>query len=191
MKNVLLASFLFVLLFSACRNVQLYNETTYPSEEDFATTDTLAFYLEDLLWIPFGWSAGLGFFNPEPNTFNYNFRQEAPGGYAFEILSAMRIATDNDIILDQTIHAELNNIVLSELPGVFVLDSTSNRYWTLKDQKQDKLFISTADHPITLEIPVFDTLQGRMEGFFEGQLVNREDPSEVVTVTEGRFSISF
>ena len=191
MKNVLLASSLLVLLFSACRNVQLYNETTYPSEDDFITTDTLAFYLEDLLWLPFGWSSGPGFFDPEPNTFNYTFQQEEAGGYSFEISSAMRISTDSEIILNQTIYAQLNNIDPSELPGVFVLDSTSNRYWTLKDQKQDKHYISTTDHSITLEIPVFDTLQGRMEGFFEGQLVNRDAPSEVVNIREGRFSLSF
>lgn len=182
---------LLILSFAACRENPVYDETTYPSEEDFLTNDTLAFYLEDLLWLPYGRSGSLGFFNTEPNVFNYHFRQEESGRYSFETFCNMRISMNGDLILDHNIYAELTDIDPAELPGTFVLDSIPGRYWTLRDQKQDKLYISTPAHPIVFDIPVFDTLQGRMEGFFEGRLVNQENPSDVVNITEGRFSISF
>ena len=182
---------LFILLSSSCRNNPLYDETTYPSEEDFLANDTLAFYLEDLLWIPFGNSPNLSPFSTSPNTFGYSFRKTETGHYDFEASSAMRITVNSDLILAQSIRVRVRDIDPSELPGTLILNRLPDRYWSLRDQKQDKFFISTSDHPMVLNIPVFDTLQGRMEGFFEGRLVNQKDSLDVVRITEGRFSISF
>lgn len=183
--------FLIVLSFYACRENPVYDETTYPSEEDFLSTDTLAFYLEDLLWLPFGRSGSAGFFNSRPNNFNYTFQQDEFGRYSFETFCSMSITMNGDLILDHNLDMRIQDVDPSALPGTFILDSLPIRSWSLRDEQRDKLYISTTDHVITLEIPVFDTIQGRMEGYFEGQAVNREDPSDVVNIREGRFSISF
>lgn len=52
-------------------------------------------------------------------------------------------------------------------------------------------YITTVDHFIQLEITSLDKSNKEMEGTFEGEVVNKDDPSDTVTIEKGAFFIRY
>jgi hypothetical protein len=187
MKKTVLA-FAAIMLYAACVPDTLEDLTTYPSEEDFQRFDTLAFFLNDLLWIPFGYTRGFKGWTKNKLQTHHSI---ASDGRRIRLSAAMSYRTQGQRTFDQYFSLRMDG--LSAEPARIALDSASYRSIVLEDYRNDRIYETSPDEPVIVEIVVFDTLNRRIEGFFEGQLfeTQAEVPGPPVEIRQGRFSMSF
>ena len=188
MKKIILA-FAAIVLYAACVSDTLEDLTTYPSEEDFQRFDTLAFFLNDLLWIPFGYSRA--FKGWSRNGLETHHSSSADGLRRVHLSATMAYRKEGQQTFRQNFSLRMDG--LSAAPARIALDSAGFRAMTIKDVHNGRTFASAPQEPLIVEIVVFDTLRRRIEGIFEGRLFETEtaDPGPPVEIREGRFSMSF
>jgi len=178
-----------VLLYSSCRLPDTDEvEVAYPSEADFQNKDTVAFYFNDLLWVTLGSQPGM--FAAQENEPNFFYRYDTTKQeHRLSVSSRMTLREDGQATFDQRFN--LNVRYQGTLPGTIPLDSQGVRTFVISDQHQDRLYLSADSNPIQLEIITLDTLNRRIEGFFEGKLERVDTIGEPVEITQGRFGFTY
>ena len=167
-------------------------EATYPSEDDFQTRDTFAFYLNDLLWIPLGVGSSSGFFGGGlPNTPNFFFSYDAIRNiHRLNISCRMTFRKEGSITFDQFFNLRMR--YSGELPATIPLNSEASNNFVISDKYRDRLYSSaSSEDPVILEITTWDTLNHRIEGIFEGSLIRSDTIGEPVEITSGRFAFTY
>ncbi len=187
----LLAFTIFIALLSfGCDITTNYDEASYPTEGHFAANDTMAFFLNDLLWVPLGRRPKLKW-GTEPIEFNYVIRyEEKLEGYRLEINTQMRLLYEGGEILNHYLDLDVKGFTLEEVPGTIVLGDGWERYLSISDRVNDRFFRTAANYPVELEFSTFDTLSKEVEVFFSGQLISADSIGEVLEVREGRITMT-
>ncbi len=177
-----------LLSFATCEVNTLEDETTYPGEEEFQSADTVAFFLNDLLWIPFGRSPGWEFGWKENNFQGLHLMDPETGLHSVILSGRMSFYKRSVETFDQSVRIALKGIPAET--GEILLGSGEEQFMEIEDFHFDRSYRTIDDDPILLEVTTFDTIIGRVEGLFEGQLYQVET-GEPVDITRGRFALSF
>lgn len=186
--NLLLLAAMLIGCLACALEDTLEDTSTYPSEEDFQRSDTLAFYLNDLLWMPFGFSKGFKW-GWDENDLQARHWITDDSLRNIRLYAIMNYRKDGRTTFSQRFELWAND--LSPEPAVILLDAVRYRGIQLADRSNDRFYASTAEAPVRLTITVFDDTQRRIEGFFEGQLFDMDGVSPPVEIRQGRFSMSY
>lgn len=176
-----------------CDLTTRYDETTYPSEEEFARTDTIAFYLNDLLWLPLGVRNSNALFQAyKSNRFEYStFTDPLSDLYTFRIRPFMVLRYKDSRILHQQLEMEIKEVpgeLLSE--GTVLLDGSSGRTMHIHDDLNDKTYRATPEHSVLVTFTSFDSASGRVEAFFSGSIICSDTTAEVKRISDGRVTMT-
>lgn len=197
-KNLIMRHFvsclLLVLIGSGC--VQLttdYDSTSYPSEEDFLANDTIAFFLNDFLWLPLGNTSGFkGWSAGSPNTFQYQASYDSTENtYSFRLFPFMNIQYEGERIFSQSMDTEILNVpeeVVRE-GGTVLLDGAEGRMMQLDDAVRNEGYLNTEAHTVRVLFLPIDPATNRVEALFDGEVVARFDDADVFTVRDGRVTM--
>ena len=169
-----------------------YDSTSYPSEEDFLTNDTIAFFLNDFLWLPLGNTSGFKGSVGSPNTFQYQASYDSTENiYSFHLFPFMNIRYGGERIFSQSMDTEILNVpeeVVRE-GGTVLLDGTEGRMMQLDDAVRSKGYLNTEAHTVRVRFLPIDPATNRVEALFEGEVVARFDEADVFTVRDGRVTM--
>jgi len=192
MRYLLLFTLLGCLSYG-CEKTTPYDETTYPSEEDFALTDTIAFYLNDLLWQPLGRRSSSAVLQAyKINRFDYStFSDPLSDVHTFWIRPFMILRYEDRRILHQKLEMEIKQVpaeLLSE--GTVLLDGSDGRTMHIYDDLNDRVYQATPEHSVLLTFTSFEPASGRVEAFFSGSVIGTDTASVVKRISNGRVTMT-
>jgi hypothetical protein len=185
--NILLLLSLMLFTGSHCERTDTNESITrYPDEEQFDNDDVVAFYLNDLLWVTQGQRASSSLL------YTVYVENEPEFYYQHNILtisSRMTFVKKGKVTFDQKFQLFLRYGETE--PIVVQLNSDSVGSFRISDHHQKRRYETDSDHTVRLEITHFDTLNKRIEGFFEGSLKREDTTGPPVTISDGRFAFTY
>jgi hypothetical protein len=191
MRYLLLFAILGCLSYG-CEKTTPYDQTTYPSEEDFASTDTIAFYLNDLLWLPLGRRSSSAVLQAyKINRFDYStFSDPLSDVHTFWIRPFMILRYEDRRILHQKLEMEIKQVPAELLyEGTVLIDGSDGRTMRIRDELNDKVYQATPEHSVLVTFTSFESASGRVEAFFSGSIIGTDTTAEVKQISDGRVTM--